>query len=237
AVRNERGNTTQPIRFQGQWQDDESGLYYNRHRYYDPQQGRYISQDPIGLNGGTNLYGYVGNPTEMVDPLGFLAIASNCKDLVGKVTNKANEAWDGLKWRYDAVSTGLKEDFSDGFLEGLIRFTGGRTEESFLEQTIENYSSSSIAVNFIGDPLKKGAGILTGGQIAKRYGGYTIGNYVFKGPAPHLGNHPGTLRLVAVTTAVNSALITSAYEAGAGGGSIVRTLANRSFRRLSEFLD
>ncbi|QGQ70270.1 RHS repeat-associated core domain-containing protein [Halomonas sp. PA16-9] len=48
-----------PIRLQGQWHDEESGLYYNRHRYYDPQQGRYISQDPIGLRGGTNLYGYV----------------------------------------------------------------------------------------------------------------------------------------------------------------------------------
>ncbi|WP_245701712.1 RHS repeat-associated core domain-containing protein [Franzmannia pantelleriensis] len=73
AVRNERGNTPQPIRFQGQWYDEESGLYYNRHRYYDPQQGRYISQDPIGLNGGTNLYGYVSNPTGMVDPLGLSA--------------------------------------------------------------------------------------------------------------------------------------------------------------------
>ncbi|WP_318153446.1 RHS repeat-associated core domain-containing protein [Halomonas sp. ML-15] len=71
AVKNERGTASQPIRFQGQWHDEESGLYYNRHRYYDPQQGRYISQDPIGLNGGTNLYGYVTNPTGMVDPLGL----------------------------------------------------------------------------------------------------------------------------------------------------------------------
>nr|WP_255698494.1 RHS repeat-associated core domain-containing protein [Halomonas desiderata] len=71
AVTNEQGRTDQPIRFQGQWYDEESGLYYNRHRYYDPQQGRYISQDPIGLNGGTNLYGYVSNPTGMVDPLGL----------------------------------------------------------------------------------------------------------------------------------------------------------------------
>ncbi|WFE72158.1 RHS repeat-associated core domain-containing protein [Halomonas sp. M1] len=73
AVKNQRAvrNVTQPIRFQGQWHDEESELYYNRHRYYDPQQGRYISQDPIGLNGGTNLYGYVTNPTGMVDPLGL----------------------------------------------------------------------------------------------------------------------------------------------------------------------
>ncbi|MBT2802643.1 hypothetical protein J7J49_15060, partial [Halomonas sp. ISL-56] len=73
AVKNQRAvrNVIQPIRFQGQWHDEESGLYYNRHRYYDPQQGRYISQDPIGLKGGTNLYGYVTNPTGMVDPLGL----------------------------------------------------------------------------------------------------------------------------------------------------------------------
>ncbi|MEL7896675.1 RHS repeat-associated core domain-containing protein [Vreelandella neptunia] len=75
AVKNQRAvrNVTQPIRFQGQWHDEESGLYYNRHRYYDPQQGRYISQDPIGLRGGTNLYGYVTNPTGMVDPLGLVS--------------------------------------------------------------------------------------------------------------------------------------------------------------------
>ncbi|SJN11204.1 rhs element [Halomonas citrativorans] len=71
AVKHQRSNINQPIRFQGQWQDEESGLYYNRHRYYDPQQGRYISQDPIGLNGGTNLYGYVTNPVGAIDPLGL----------------------------------------------------------------------------------------------------------------------------------------------------------------------
>ena len=73
AVKNQRAvrHVTQPIRFQGQWHDEESGLYYNRHRYYNPQQGRYISQDPIGLRGGTNLYGYVTNPTGAVDPRGL----------------------------------------------------------------------------------------------------------------------------------------------------------------------
>ncbi|UHM92582.1 RHS repeat-associated core domain-containing protein [Rahnella victoriana] len=42
----------QPIRMQGQHYDEESGLHYNRHRYYDPTLGRYITQDPIGLLGG-----------------------------------------------------------------------------------------------------------------------------------------------------------------------------------------
>jgi len=74
AVKNQRAvrNVTQPIRFQGQWHDEESGLYYNRHRYYDPQQGRYISQDPIGLKGGMNHYNYAGNdPINSIDPKGL----------------------------------------------------------------------------------------------------------------------------------------------------------------------
>jgi RHS repeat-associated protein len=72
----------QPIRMQGQQIDRESGLFYNRHRYYDPQMGRYITQDPIGLNGGINLYGYVGNPNQWIDPLGLLGNCpnNNCPD-------------------------------------------------------------------------------------------------------------------------------------------------------------
>ncbi|EJF8093185.1 RHS repeat-associated core domain-containing protein, partial [Escherichia coli] len=48
--------------------DEESGLYYNRHRYYDPLQGRYITQDPIGLKGGWNLYTYPLSPVNSMDP-------------------------------------------------------------------------------------------------------------------------------------------------------------------------
>ncbi len=51
--------------------DEESGLYYNRHRYYDPLQGRYITQDPIGLKGGWNFYQYPLNPISNIDPLGL----------------------------------------------------------------------------------------------------------------------------------------------------------------------
>uniref|UniRef100_UPI001FCE9FE9 RHS repeat-associated core domain-containing protein n=1 Tax=Escherichia coli TaxID=562 RepID=UPI001FCE9FE9 len=46
----------QSYRLPGQQHDEESGLYYNRNRYYDPLQGRYITQDPIGLRGEWNLY-------------------------------------------------------------------------------------------------------------------------------------------------------------------------------------
>ncbi len=61
----------QLIRLPGQQYDEESGLYYNRHRYYNPGLRRYITQDPIGLEGGLNPYTYPLNPVEHIDPLGL----------------------------------------------------------------------------------------------------------------------------------------------------------------------
>lgn len=61
----------QPLRFQGQYFDAETGLHYNRFRYYDPEIGRFISQDPIGLDGGENPYQYAPNPLGWIDPLGL----------------------------------------------------------------------------------------------------------------------------------------------------------------------
>ncbi|CAH0165153.1 Putative deoxyribonuclease RhsC [Pseudomonas sp. Bi123] len=64
----------QPLRFQGQYFDAESGLHYNRHRYYDPEVGRYLTPDPIKLAGGLNQYQYTPNPTGWVDPLGLACL-------------------------------------------------------------------------------------------------------------------------------------------------------------------
>jgi RHS repeat-associated protein len=61
-----------PLRFQGQYYDEETGLHYNLNRYYDPFTGRYITQDPIGILSDINLYRYVGNnPISGIDPLGL----------------------------------------------------------------------------------------------------------------------------------------------------------------------
>jgi len=60
-----------PIRLQGQFWDGESGLCYNRHRYYDTSIGGYISKDPLGLIVGENLYQYASDPFGWIDPLGL----------------------------------------------------------------------------------------------------------------------------------------------------------------------
>ncbi|NWD83074.1 RHS domain-containing protein [Pseudomonas reactans] len=66
-----RADVRNPLRFQGQYFDVETGLHYNRYRYYDPQVGRFIGKDPIGFSGGPNIFLYTANPTGWTDPLGL----------------------------------------------------------------------------------------------------------------------------------------------------------------------
>ncbi|WP_297955218.1 polymorphic toxin type 47 domain-containing protein, partial [uncultured Neisseria sp.] len=64
----------QPFRLQNQYCDTETGLHYNFFRYYDPNSGRFINQDPIGLWGGENLYAFAPNAQGWVDPLGLAEV-------------------------------------------------------------------------------------------------------------------------------------------------------------------
>ncbi|MCS4294221.1 RHS repeat-associated protein [Comamonas sp. BIGb0152] len=90
----------QPMRLPGQIHDLETGLYYNRHRYYDPQVGGYITQDPIGLAGGTNKSKYPLNPMMWIDPLGLDPTQPPARgpDL-GKTKDWWDKAQDILSWK------------------------------------------------------------------------------------------------------------------------------------------
>ncbi|MEG0651820.1 MAG: RHS repeat-associated core domain-containing protein, partial [Acinetobacter sp.] len=78
--------------------DSETGLHYNRYRYYEPYSARYVSKDPIGLFGGLNTSAYVINPNQWVDPLGLMAVYS-WEDENGstKFTSSQNEAFNAQK--------------------------------------------------------------------------------------------------------------------------------------------
>ena len=89
-----------PFRYQGQYEDAETGLYYNRFRYYDPQAGAYISQDPIGLNGGLEFYAYVPDPLKQVDVYGLSGTCS----LAGAKQNPWNLSQREKKGQYATMA-------------------------------------------------------------------------------------------------------------------------------------
>ncbi len=71
------------LRFPGQYEDIDTGLFYNYHRYYDPDTGQYLSPDPIGLSGGLRPQAYVEDPTGWVDFLGLTTYPSGMKYIPG----------------------------------------------------------------------------------------------------------------------------------------------------------
>ena len=73
------GTAHQPFRLQNQYADRETGLHYNFFRYYEPDAGRFVNQDPIGLWGGFNVYQFAPNVQDWVDPLGLSKCSSRSK--------------------------------------------------------------------------------------------------------------------------------------------------------------
>ena len=87
-MRNLRGERSFiPFRQLGQYEDVETGLYYNRFRYYNPDSGGYISQDPIGLAGNNpNFYAYVNDSNSYVDIFGLVKAPSTVPNSSGVYT-------------------------------------------------------------------------------------------------------------------------------------------------------
>ncbi len=85
-----------PLRYQGQYFDAETGLHYNLNRYYDPDCGRFISRDPIGLMGGFNAYRYGPNPVLWIDPTGltgtYIMSGGPTENYIGKGPKERSQA-------------------------------------------------------------------------------------------------------------------------------------------------
>ncbi|MCX4027078.1 RHS repeat-associated core domain-containing protein [Spartinivicinus marinus] len=124
VVRKQVEHIQNNLRFQGQYFDEETGLHYNRHRYYDPGLGRFINQDPIGLAGGTSLYIYAQNPVSSVDPYGLMPWAWNGETGMGHhlvPRGKANSVGLDLLSTKRHTPTYFPEPYQPGMHEELHR--------------------------------------------------------------------------------------------------------------------
>jgi RHS repeat-associated protein len=134
-----------PLRFQGQYFDAETGLHYNLNRYYDPGSGNFINQDPIGLSGGNNLYRYAPNPVNWIDPLGLTCAEAPDKPAINPKTRlpKTNGRWEGDPgngfWYSDIdevneITGGKPVEFVNGrpvftpWTKGQIKFKPGQLD-------------------------------------------------------------------------------------------------------------
>ncbi len=134
-------NLNLEIRLPGQYHDKESGLYYNRQRYYDPARGEYISPDPLGNPDGPNGYAYVNyNPLRYVDADGLTLFAFDGTE------NTDHETWLTSEGRNSSLSNVVK--FRDVYTDGNKRYvTGVGTDHGNTETTRDTYAPI-IASNY-----------------------------------------------------------------------------------------
>ncbi|MGL5386823.1 MAG: RHS repeat-associated core domain-containing protein [Serratia sp. (in: enterobacteria)] len=152
----------QPLRFQGQYHDVESGLHYNRYRYYSPETARFITPDPIGLAGGLNQTQYVPNPTGWVDPLGLASVPGGCppnSDIQAGVKTGEPEipATGKFKWGNPKSTPTYGHTFADHGQKlkpnQLIDRARGKGHQ------VGQYVDDNAAANFIADVAGKGPGV------------------------------------------------------------------------------
>lgn len=115
-----------PFRFSGQYEDEETGLYYNRFRYYSPREGMYIQQDPIRTKGGWNLYAYVYDTIQLTDPLG---LAPPNKGLAGKHGGTVHNK------------------FIDDIIQEIINNTNGQAQNIRKNQQQHNFLGIKVGNN------------------------------------------------------------------------------------------
>jgi len=158
----------------------------------------------------------------------------------GNITGElAADAWEGLSFGFNAVKDGVASDFEDGMWEGIVRFTGGRNGDDALAEMRQNFLSTSIVAGSLKDLDKKAVSAMFAGELTKRNGGMTFGQWLKTGfkTAPHLQTRAATAGFVARTTVINAAVITTAYEGGNLFGSAIRVGVNRSARKISDWVN
>lgn len=137
------------LRFQNQWEDKETGLYYNLNRYYDPDSGQYLSTDPIGLEGGLRTHGYVHDPMQWVDPLGLAGCGKGGKKTDIKVIGRLHDTSVAKDWKGHDVL-----DIPDWTLKKNIEWTseGIVNKQPFYTASPEAGNMKQSSGRFKGQP-------------------------------------------------------------------------------------
>ena len=135
--------------YAGQWQDAESGLCYNRFRYYEPETGMYLVSDPLGLLGGEQTYRYVPNPLGYIDPLGLAKTSVPAEKI--SLSDKARDLFRQGKVR-EALDVHY-EDLVRRKLGGISQEIAGReydvVTDKIIAQVKRTYSSIDNPKNFL----------------------------------------------------------------------------------------
>jgi RHS repeat-associated protein len=144
------GSVHQPFGLPGQYGDEENGLYYNLFRYYDPEDRRYITHDPIGLKGGYSLYHYASNPLSSIDPLGLIILRPvpyGSTDLMPAVDDLYHTPGSGARTGGDVAAVRYNVTNTAGETEAVERaFASGggpHAEERLLAYLRENHIDPS----------------------------------------------------------------------------------------------
>ena len=172
------GNINNDLRFPGQIEDRGTGLYYNNQRYYEPETGRYITADPIGLQGGLNPYAYVGgNPLLYSDPTGeiypalygayYLAELA-APHIARFVASRLGQA------AIASISTGLEVDNLTSTAVDGTPVTGGACGVATKSTSKELTTFFPHNNGFLGSPTKA---TLQPGQTIDRFGGSDVSRF------------------------------------------------------------
>jgi RHS repeat-associated protein len=138
-----------PFRYQGQYEDAEAGLYYNRFRYYSPEEGMYLSKDPIGLMGGDKLYAYVHDPSTWIDPFGLSRRGNQAtRDHIEVVKNKFmadNPGATHIGGGLDGAGKQMKEVY----IPPKNKIPGSTKGSSYADLTFKTADGKTVHINTV----------------------------------------------------------------------------------------
>jgi RHS repeat-associated protein len=179
AKLNPNSKVVNNFRFAGQYYDDETGLHYNFHRYYDPKTGRYLTPDPIGLIGGINIYNYVfNNPINLIDPFGLWGFkfgASSVGIDFSMVIYDSNAGWFPNPRTEIGVSTTIVGAGLQFTFDTPVESQTCSDEDVIVSLGLSKYMGSSFNTELSRGSLNVGIGLGLPANLSSSIENFTVG--------------------------------------------------------------